>query len=291
MADNAALDSFLAQGTPQEPAQPPAAPPAPESTPDPSSTPTEAPAKPSEGTPEPEEDVAPHSGSDSRMVPFATLEKTRNDWKSRFAAEQARAELLAKQLEEAKRPPTTPTPQAAPLQQYIAPPPDPRVDPAGWAQDFAVRAQHAMLNERLNTSETMLRDKLGDAKVDEYVGAFKAAAEKDPQLFGKLYSQPAPYQWLVREMDRQRAHADIGDDPAAYRSKLEAELRAKWEQEVAEQSANGGNGRTVTVSPAAGLPPSLANARSVAGRTAPTFTGPPPLEELFPGHNRRGQRR
>lgn len=284
MADNAALDSFLAAGTPPEAAQAPpspAAPSAPESTQAPSSAPTEPAAKVSEATPEPEDDIAPHTGSDNRTVPFSALEKVRNDWKSKYAAEQARAELLAKQLEEAKRPP--PPPQA-PQQQYIPPPPDPRVDPAGWAQDFAVRAQHAMLNERLNTSETMLRDKLGDAKVDEYVGAFKQAAEKDPQLFGKLYSQPAPYQWLVREMDRQRAHADIGDDPAAYRSKLEAELRAKWEAEQGEQANGNGGAR---VSPAAGLPPSLANARSVAGRSQSTFTGPPSMEELFPGHNKR----
>jgi hypothetical protein len=37
------------------------------------------------------------------------------------------------------------------------------------------------------------------------------------------------------------------------------------------------------VSPAAGLPPSLANARSVAGRATSTFTGPPTMDAILAG--------
>jgi hypothetical protein len=281
------LDAFLASGTPPEGAPEPPAPPEPESKPTPPEAApdaAEAPAKSAETSTEPEDDVPPHSGSDTRTVPLATLEKVRNDWKSKYAAEQARAELLAKQLEEAKKPPP-PSPQAAPQQQYI-PPPDPSVDPQGWAMHMFQENQRAMLNERLNNSEMMLREKLGDEKVNEYAAEFRRLAQADQTLFGKLYSQPHPYSWLTREVDRLRLHSEIGDDPTAFKARIEAEARAKWEAEMAQQPANGG-GRT---SPAAGLPPSLANARSVAGRTTTTFTGPPPIEELFPGHNRRAER-
>jgi hypothetical protein len=279
MADNAQLDTFLAAGTPQEGAEAPAAPPAPEHTPEAPEAAPEAAAKAPEA--EPEEDVAPHSGSDNRTVPFSALEKVRNDWKSKYAAEQAKAEELRRQLEEAKRPPP---PQAAPAPMMPLAPIDPAQDPQG----FTLRLQQVLLNERLNNSEERLRDKVGDEKVTEYVNDFKQMAERDQTLFGKLYAQPNPYGWMMREVDRLRMLRDVGDDPSAYRAKIEAEARAKWEAEVQQQPGNG----EARISPAAGLAPSLANARSVAGRTTTTFTGPPPMEALFPGHNnRRDQRR
>ena len=61
---------------------------------------------------------------------------------------------------------------------------------------------------------------------------FRNLANADPTLFGKLYSQPHPYAWLTREVDRLRLVRDVGDDPAAYREKILAEERAKWEAEA-----------------------------------------------------------
>ena len=287
MADNAQLDAFLTGGAPQEGApEPAAAPPAPEPPKEPAGA-TAAPGKPPEAAAkapeaEPEDEPQPHTGSDNRTVPFSALEKVRNDWKSKYAAEQARAELLAKQLEEARKPPP-PVQQQAPQPQYI-PPPDPAQDPQGYHQ----RVQGVILNERLNTSEMLLREKVGDDAVDALITEFQQAAKADPTLYGKLYQQTRPYQWAAKEVEAMRLRRDIGDDPAAYRARIEAEARAKWEAEAGQQP-NGANGHAP--SPAAGLPPSLASARSVAGRTASPFTGPPPLEALFPGHNRRTEQR
>jgi hypothetical protein len=64
---------------------------------------------------------------------------------------------------------------------------------------------------------------------------------------------------------------EVGDDPNAY----EAKLRAKWEAERGQPEA------PPRVSPAAGMQPSLAGQRSVAARTAPGFSGPPSLEDIF----------
>ena len=203
-------------------------------------------------------------------MPFSALEKVRNDWKSKYAAEQARAELLAKQLEEAKRPRVEPPPQPAPV-----PVPDFNQDPQGFIQHQAVRNQQVILNERLNISEYMLREKIGSEAVDQYVKDFQEHAERDPSLWPKLYAQPTPYQWLTKEIDRRRLHSEIGDDVGAYRQKLIAEERAKWEAERTQAQP--------AVSPAAGLPPSLANARSVAGRSAPAWTGEPSLDDVVRG--------
>jgi hypothetical protein len=284
MAENTQLDGFLAAGA--QPAQDGAQPPEPQPVTEPPAkpdTPPSAPEKPAreakQAEPEPEEDIQPLAGEDNRTVTFSALEKVRNDWRSKAAAAEARAELLAKQLEEAKRP-QAPAPPAPPQQQMPAPP-DPRVDPVGAMQYLYTQQQHMLLNERLNNSEAFVRDKMGE-DLDKYVAEFKDAAGKDQALWGKLYGQPAPYQWLVKEMDRRRAQADIGDDPAAFRTRVEAELRAKWESELGQPAANG-NGRT---SPAAGMAPSLANARSVAGRTTTAYTGPPSFDDIL----RRPQR-
>jgi hypothetical protein len=105
-------------------------------------------------------------------------------------------------------------------------------------------------------------------------------AERDQTLFGKLYAQPNPYGWMMREVDRLRMLRDVGDDPSAYRAKIEAEARAKWEAEAAAKPP--------PPSPAAGLQPSLATVRSVAGRTASTWSGEPSLEDvLAPIQNRK----
>jgi hypothetical protein len=291
------LDTFLRENTsasapPQEPAQPPPAPPAPPTptpAPTPSSTPPAPPAKPPETKPEePDEDaaLAEHvQGGDNRSVPFSALEKVRNDWKSKHAAEKAKADLLTQQLEEFKRQQAAPPPQQQPQVQY-QPPPDPAIDPVGAFRYLQMEHQRNLLNERLNMSEALITDKIGKPELDKYVADFKTHADNDPSLWGKLYGQASPYAWMTKEVDRLRAHADIGDDPAAYRARVASEERAKWQAEMAAQQ------QTQQVSPAAGLPPSLATARSVAGRSAPVWTGETSLEDMVAGiRNRKAARR
>lgn len=288
------LDSFLKEGTQprveggmaaaEAPPKPPASetPPAESKAPE---TPPEPAAKAPEAKAEPEdEEVAPHTGSDNRTVPFSALEKVRADWKSKAAAAEARAEELRRQLEEAKRPPPPPT---APSQQdHVVQLPDFNTDPRGFVVGMAIQHQREMVNERLNMSQALLTDKIGEEKVQQYVDDFKAFAEHDPTLYPKLYQQAMPYQWMTSEIDRRRMHREIGDDPSAF----EARIREK----VLAEIAAGGNGQSAPASRGPGLPaqpPSLASARSVAGRTTSTFTGPPPMSELFPGvENRRRAR-
>ena len=289
------LDSFLKEGTRPEGApaavEAPPEPSAPDTPPAESKAPEAAPeaaAKTSEPKAEPEDDAQPHTGSDNRTVPFSALEKVRNDWKSKYAAEQARAELLAKQLEEAKRPPPPPSSQP-PQQDHVVQLPDFNTDPRGFVVGMAIQHQRELVNERLNISQALLTDKIGEAKVQEYVADFKAFAEQDPTLWPKLYQQAMPYQWMTSEIDRRRMHREIGDDPSAF----EARIREKVLAEIAAAGGNG-NGEAAPAPRGPGLPaqpPSLASARSVAGRTAVAFTGPPPMSELFPGvENRRRAR-
>ena len=200
----------------------------------------------------------------------------RQDWKARAVEAETKHKELQRQFEDAQRRATAPPPQPqAPPQS----PPDPATNPQGWAQHVVQQQQAALLNERLNNSEMMLADKIGAEKLNEYVQEFRSLANADPTLFGKLYSQPHPYAWLTREVDRLRLVRDVGDDPAAYREKILAEGRAQWEQEAKPAPLP---------SPAAGMQPSLGTARSVAGRTAGAWTGEPSLEDVLnPIQNRK----
>ena len=269
------LDSFLAseaQAATAEPAtpRPSEAPPA---APEPKAD-AKAPTESKAATATHEDDVEPPQPLDGEpVIPRRAYEderRKRQDWKEKAARLEGELAAMKRQQEEAQRVASQPQPM----------PPLAPIDPAQDPQGFTIRLQQVLLNERLNNSEMMLREKLGPEKVDEYVAEFKQLAQRDQTLFGKLYQQTNPYSWMTREVDRLRMLHDIGDDPAAYRSKLEVEARAKWEAEAAAKSA--------PVSPAAGLQPSLANARSVAGRTAGTWTGEPSLEDvLAPVQNRK----
>jgi len=274
---NEQLDSFLAsetQAATPEPA-PREAPEPRQEAPEPKA---EAKAQPEPKAAEkpPEEDDEPSERLDhdgKSYIPQQVLErerKRRQDWKEKAARLEGELAAYKAQQEQARQPQPEQMPPLAPI--------DPAQDPVG----FTARLQQVLLNERLNNSEERLREKIGDEKLNEYVNEFKQLAQRDQTLFGKLYSQTNPYAWMAREVDRLRHLREVGDDPSAYRARIEAEARAKWEAEAAAKPP--------PVSPAAGMQPSLATARSVAGRTASTWTGEPSLEEvLAPVQNRRSQ--
>jgi hypothetical protein len=187
----------------------------------------------------------------------------RQNYVAQAAKFEAERDMLAKQLEELKR---APLPQAQPQYQPI----DPAQDPQG----YHARIQGVLLNERLNMSELLLRKELGAEKVDAAIAEFRQHAEADPRLYGQLYQHPDPYGWMAGEVERLRLIRKVTTDPAGY----EAELRAKWEAEANE----GSNGQAPPrVSPAAKLPPSLANVRSALPRSSGAYTGPQSLDDIL----------
>jgi hypothetical protein len=287
MAANRQLEAFLAEEArgsapatePQTPT--PATPEAPQAAPEPKAAPTPPAESKAAGTgpsgPEPAEDDGEpsdrldHDGH--TYIPrqaFDRERQRRQDWKEKAARLEGQLAEMTRQQEAAQRAASQPPPQPV----YRQPAPDPAADPHGYANYVRQQQMEAQLNHQLNVSEMLLREKIGDAKVSEYVNEFKELAQRDQTLYGKLYSQPHPYSWMQREVERQRVLRDVGDDPSAYRSKIEAEARAKWEAEATARQP------PAPVSPAAGLQPSLATARSVAGRTAPNWSGMTSEEDL-----------
>jgi hypothetical protein len=274
---NEQLESFLGKVTETDAGQSAPAP-APEPTGESKSDPKAAPdaAKPEDT----DDDGAPPAPLEGEAaVPLRALEATRrqrNDYKEAAARAEGELKALREQLAAAK---AAPPPQPAPHPAY-QPPPQPTVsfaeDPEGYlAQERAQRIED-MMHERANFSEMRLRDKIGSDQVDAMKAEFKKAAEADPTLYVKLRSQLDPYSWANAEVERIRLLRDVGTDPAAYRAKIEAEVRAKLEEEMAAVQPT-----PQPASPIINQPRSLANVRSVAARAAPAFTGDPSITEIL----------
>jgi len=264
------LDAFLKGGNPEGEASPPPEAPraAPESAPDKAAPTTrEAVKEPAKAAPEPDDDAEPgEPAPHEAIVPRTAYEKERarrQNWVERASKAEAERDMLAKQLEAAKAPPpqSTPPPQLEPI--------DPVRDPEGYTR----RMRGVVLNERLNTSEMLALEKHGKETIDAETAYFQKRTQADPRLWNELYSKPHPYQWMIDNNATARLHEEIGTDPEAYKARIIAEEKAKWE---AERGA-----APPPVSPAAGLPPSLANARSSAPRSTNGFSGPPSLADIL----------
>jgi len=261
------LDSFLSGGNPPEETP---APQESKASPEAATTKTAPTTKePSKAAPEPDDDADPgEPNPNEAIVPRSAYEKERQrrqDWKSKAVKAETEMAMMAKQLEDARKPPpaATPPPQLEPI--------DPVRDPEGYTR----RMRGVVLNERLNTSEMLALEKHGKETIDAETEYFQKRTQADPRLWNELYSKPHPYQWMIDNNATARLHEEIGTDPAAY----EAKIRAKIE---AERGA-----APPPVSPAAGLPPSLASARSAAPRGTNGFSGPPSLADILTRPQRR----
>lgn len=151
-------------------------------------------------------------------------------------------------------------------------------------EDFPGATRHVVQPELDRMSQTLMANaqliagiKYGDDKVAEAEQAFISAMQGgklDQSDYQRVVSSPNRYAAAVQWHQRQLAQAEIGDDPAAYRAKLEAELREKITAEL-----NGGNQQQAKPAPV--MPSNLAGARNVGSRSGPAWSGPQSLQDIF----------
>jgi hypothetical protein len=100
----------------------------------------------------------------------------------------------------------------------------------------------------------------------------------DPAERQRVLSSPNIYDAAVKWHRRQQVQAEIGDDPVAYKAKVEAEIMAKLQaQQQPDAEAD-----TVTQQRSAPVMPSnFATARNVGARSGPAWAGPAPLADIF----------
>lgn len=237
---------------------------------------------PEPAKPEADDDGEPPEAKDGEaVVPRRALEDERHkrqDWKIKATKAETERDELRRQLDEAKRAPPAAAPQPAPQPPPAAQiePPNPATDPGGYAAFVAQQAEAkvwtAQMHGHLNASERALRKEIGKEAVDALIAEVKPELQRNPALHREFLSQDDPYAWLHEKLSNVRLAREVTTDPEAYKAKL----RAEWEAE-----RGGAAPAAPRVSPAAGLPPSLASARSVAARSAPAWTGPPEMDEIL----------
>jgi hypothetical protein len=236
--------------------------------------------QPEQQQPEQPEQAAPEGeatqeGAEQGTVPTAALH-----------AERAKAKRYTEQLAEVNQRLAEQAQRFDQLVASLAPkqpqptPPDMFDDGAGFVQHHVQQAitplQQAMIAQREQMSLMFANEKHGAEKVAAATEALKAL-QSDRAQFESVYRQimasPHPYGALVEWHGKHQLLAEIGSDPAAYRAKIEAELRAQIQQESGQQQS------AQLASPA--MPSNFATARNVGSRSGPAWSGPTPLVDIF----------
>jgi hypothetical protein len=154
-------------------------------------------------------------------------------------------------------------------------------DNAPEAIRHTVAPQFDQINQTVLANARLIAGmKYSDDEVDTAEKAFIEAVQSqrlDPADYHKVVGSPNRYAAAVQGHKRQQAQAEIGDDPAAFRAKVEAEILAKH----GLQAPANGAAHQQPQQPAPVMPSNLATARNVGSRGGPAWSGPKPLDDIF----------
>ena len=181
--------------------------------------------------------------------------------KAAHMAEKTKRQEYERQLLELRN-------EIAAVRAAQAPQPDAVRDPQGFATHIRAEMETALANERANLSFEMARRAHPD--FDEVMAEWPALVAQSPEVYQQAMRQQMPSEWAYQQCKRAQFLRDVGDDPSAYRSRLEQELRQKWEAERT----------THAPTPVPSPPPSLASATSAPVREQ-AWNGPRSLNSIL----------
>jgi hypothetical protein len=173
------------------------------------------------------------------MVPLKALHETRDELKA-----------LKAEIEQYRQKPEPQQTQAVP---------DIFEDPDGFVAHQKQELQQAILNERLNLSEEMVKASVGAETVEEAKQWAAQQASANPMFVQQLFSARNPYGFLVEQYKKATTFAKLGDDP----DEIEAYLAWKQAKEAPAP--------VVETPP---VPETLADAQSARGSSAEPFKVP-----------------
>jgi hypothetical protein len=127
--------------------------------------------------------------------------------------------------------------------------------------------EQRMLDRVYNAMEAAARARYQD--YDEKREMFLQLAQEDPTIVAGLQTAPDPAEYAYTTAKRLSVLREIGDDPDAYRKRVEAEIRERVMAEMAQQKP-----KTAIV------PPSSLNAEK-SPVNSQNWGGPTPITSLF----------
>ena len=179
----------------------------------------------------PDEDEAPLQGRDPRtgkFVPVTELVAERKklkgerDEQTRLRMEaEANAKAYKEQVESYQRLAQQQPRQAAPPVAQPQPP-DPYLDPEGHAKYLQDSFEQRLIDERVNTSEMLARNKHGDAIVDQAIDAARQAG-----IAHRFQGARDPVGAVVQWHKKAQAQAEVGDDLEAFKKRIADDAVAK----------------------------------------------------------------
>lgn len=193
----------------------------------------------------------------------AEFDKTVNGLKEQNAALQRQMTEMLQRI---------PVPQQQPQE-----PPDFFADPASATRHVVAPHLEQFSQQLLAIAKDNAIVRFTEEKVNEAEGAFIRAMQDrslDPADYQKVVNSPNRYAAAVQWHQRQLAQAEIGDDPAAFKAKVEAEILEKYGIKPGEQ-------QPPVAKPAPVMPSNLSGARNVGSRSGPQWSGPPTLADIF----------
>jgi hypothetical protein len=165
-------------------------------------------------------------------------------------------------------------------------PPQPQQQAPDQFEDFNGAARHAvapqmqelskmlMANARL-TAETRFTEEKVNAAEQAFMQAVQTQA-LDQADYQRVVNAPNRFAAAVQWHQRQEAQKEIGTDPAAYKAKVEAEIREK----VLAELQQGGQPQATQQRAPGAMPSNLAAARNVGSRSVQPFA-PRDINDIF----------
>lgn len=137
--------------------------------------------------------------------------------------------------------------------------------------------QQEIQAQKEQVSLLLAEEKHGTEAVQAAYAAFAALRQSDPQGseadYQSIMRSRHPFNAIVDWHKKRQVADEIGNDPAAYREKLKAEL-------LAEMQAKPADAAPATPSTPV-MPSNLAGQRNVGARSGPAWSGPTPLNDIF----------
>ena len=273
------LDDFLegeaVNGGAEEPQDPT---PEPEPQPAEGAEPPNAEAQPGEGQ-QPDatganaEPPSAEEKSEGNTVPMAVLHDERGKRQALEAQNQQLLNLLSQnqQAQDGQQPG-----QKAPLSVD-----DLLTDPNRVFSDMQSQFEQQLTVQKMEMSETIARGRYDDydATMQPFYELQHTAPDRLQAIYQAASQQPDPAGYIYGHMKQQALLNEIGNDPDAYRKKIEAEIRAKIVAEQGQNPQPAGEGQPPT--PAPSIPETLAKAGNGGGMATPVFSGAPSLDDIL----------
>lgn len=186
-------------------------------------------------------------------IPYAVFKSTREDLRGQL--EETRREL--ERVRASQQP--KPEPEKAP---------DILENPEAYNTYVANQVNQAVTRTKLEQSRFFAEREFGKGEVEEAMGFF----DQNPHLSHQFLNEPSPFHSAVEFVRKQKVANEIGNDPAAYKEKLKAEILKEIEADMAAKQA-----KAIAQKAA----PSMANVNGSGGQRDPGWSGPTQLDGLI----------